>query len=122
GQRQTKPLDANLVTSYSLNDPHGLLLPRQGDHYLLVTSERRLALLSLPAKDKPASRIAEGAQIEFALGDEHGHTYQVTASRLDRAALADHVQPVPPELRRSDQAGIFQVLVARVRMGAWSQE
>lgn len=122
GQRQTKPLDANLVTSYSLNDPHGLLLPRQGDHYLLVTSERRLALLSLPAKDKPASRIAEGAQIEFALGDEHGHAYQVTASRLDRAALADHVQPVPPELRRSDQAGIFQVLVARVRMGDWSQE
>lgn len=122
GQRQTEPLDTELITDYTLHDPHGLVAPQRADRYILLTSEKRFVLLTQPIRGEATHQSINGDEVGFTMGDAHGHGFQVTARRVDNAGLADYVEPVPKHLRRSDQAGIFQVVVARVRMGDWSQE
>jgi hypothetical protein len=122
GQRQKEPLDRDLAITYAFNDPHGLAASREGGTSLFLTSPQRMVLLHLPAEGAPQVHEARDNRIEFTLGGSMGAPLPVVAQRHLGMHLSDRIVEVPRELRQKDEAGMHQVVRARVRMGGWSRE
>ncbi len=121
GQRQQKPLDEDLKTTYSFNDDHHLT-SREGGLWLVLTSPKRMVLILVPGEGPVRVHETTGKQQEFMLGGHVGVPLPVVARRHDGTELVDRIVEIPPEQRRRDEAGMRQVVLARVTMGDWSRE
>lgn len=122
GKRQKEPLDTQLVTRYTFDDPQHLL-EHGSASWIIATTPTQTAVIAIPA-DKPASvsLVPPGETAEFTIGGTQGVPLPVTAQRHEQVEVVDAIIPVPPEHRRRDEAGINQVIRARVHLGDWSKE
>ncbi|MGH7214374.1 MAG: hypothetical protein ACREIT_06395 [Tepidisphaeraceae bacterium] len=150
GARQKEPLDTTLQVNYRFTDTFRLA-PRQGSQkYTLLTPEGSPAVVAILTRiDGPAgvTTLPNGnGEIDVASPDASGGApfmammrakeqgtdgaqkqpppIKLAVQRADHLRRDDQVEVVPPHQRDRNfgQAGVFQVVQARVSMGDWSQD
>jgi hypothetical protein len=123
GNRQTAPIDKNLVLAFRVTD-EAALLPTGGDekHVLLTSGDRNLTDIHTTfSKPVEVRDFSSGGVIQL-VGDNGPLTAHV--QRRDHFRVLTHVEPTPQRKRLKDQdeAGVKQVAVVRVKCGDWSQD
>jgi len=125
GKRQTAPLDANLVTQYTLSDPMHLL-PDQAPlkHTLVTAGNDGTDLFDIAVGlDKPTTITPmPGGSGQIALRLDVG-TITLGVQRRNHLQRQDSVQVIPAAQRTRQQGeeGALQVVLVRIRSGQWSQ-
>ncbi len=123
GKRQTKPLDDDLLTTYTFEDPFHLQ-PNQEDekHTLITTAGGGIVDIHTGLKQPPEIKDAPTGSGKITLAIQ-GEPWTMQFDRRDHVQRIDRVVPVPKVQQEGSisQAGAAQVLQVRVTMGDWSK-
>ncbi len=121
GQRQKAPVDNDLKTQYTFDDPHGLMR-YEGGLTLILTSPTRMTAIMLPADGPMTTQQTREERMELSLGGRNGVAMPLTVIRHDGLELVDTIVEIPANQRRRDETGMRQVVRAKVTVGDWSKE
>ena len=135
GQRQTAPVDPELVLRYDVNDALHLL-PHAGatEHHIFLTRSQTPGLWQLLTSNTKPAQLAhrpdgklpiriDGLRPDPHTGQPAPMSVELDVERFDHVARQEWVREVPPEQRdrRAGESGMMQVLTVRVARGDWEQ-
>ena len=128
GKRQTEPLDKQLVIEYEFADPYRLVPLEGSEKRLLLTTAgeggtaAKTVLVSMGfAHETEVKEFADGVGVLNAGREDQ--RVDIHFQRHEGMRRVEVAKAVPQDKRdrRTGESGIMQVLVARVKMGEWSE-
>lgn len=120
GVRQRAALDAAFQTIYTFADPMELAPTRGQRRFTIITlGDERLPVIIEVGRDGPGRVRAQASSLT--LGVDSESSVELSVERIDQVRRTDRIVPTPKEKRQRDEAGLNQVLLARIRSGSWER-